>query len=198
MGSSGDANLLPTGLRPSRQGGSRTFAEGQFSKVFATASRLQTLAPNHSLLLRGEYQWSDDLLVPLEQYSIGGPENVRAFAPAVALFDRAYFMSFEYIMNAPFIADVPAFGTRTWGEVLQFSVFYDHALGRLNDPGRTEEPTYESYRGAGMQLRFNIPGMIDSRLMWAWAVGAETDGEGRSDTGNGRRPQIWGDLTYSF
>ncbi|MCG8325623.1 MAG: hypothetical protein MI673_08900 [Thiotrichales bacterium] len=194
MGSSGKASTLVTGFRPSRQGGSRKFAEGQFLKVFATASRLQTLRPNHSLLMRGELQWSDDLLVPMEQYSIGGAENVRAFPPAIALFDRAYFMSFEYIINAPFIADVPAFGTRTWGEVLQLSLFYDHALGRLNDPGRTEEQSYESYRGAGFQFRFNIPGMIDSRLMWAWAVGAENS----SDTGNDRRPQIWGDLTYSF
>ncbi len=194
MGSSGDAQNLLSGVRPSRQGGSRKFAEGQFFKFFATASRLQTLAPHHSLLLRGEYQWSDDLLVPLEQYSIGGAENVRAFPAAHALVDRAYFMSFEYIMNAPFIADVPAFGTRTWGEVLQLSLFYDHAIGRLNDPTATDEETYESYRGAGVQLRFNIPGTLDSRLMWAWALGAPNAG----DVGNDRKPQIWGDLTYSF
>lgn len=198
MGSSADANLLPNSVRPSRQGGSRDFAEGQFSKVFGSFSRLQTITPTRSILLRTEFQWSDDLLVPLEQYSIGGADNVRAFAPAHALTDRAYFVSLEYIVNAPFFADKPAFDNRTWGELLQFSVFYDYAVGRLNDPLSTEEQTWENYKGAGFGLRFNLPGTLDSRLMWAWAIGAPTDSDGRKDVGNGRKPQFWGDITYSF
>ncbi len=198
MGSSAEAGLLPNGVRPSRQGGSRQFAEGQFAKVFGSFSRLQTLAPTQSVLLRTEFQWSDDLLVPLEQYSIGGADNVRAFAPAHSLMDRAYFVSFEYIINAPFFADKTAFGNRTWGELLQFSMFYDYAVGRLNNPLRTEEQTWENYKGAGFGFRFNLPGRLDSRLMWAWAIGAPTDDDGRADVGNGRRPQFWGDITYSF
>lgn len=194
MGSNADALEFPTGLRPSRTGGSRKFAEGQFSKLFVAASRLQTIAPDHSLLLRGEWQWSDDLLVPVEQYSVGGADNVRAFAPAITLFDRAWFLSLEYIVNAPFISDVAFNESRSWGEVLQFSMFYDHAIGRLNDPLVSDDETYESYRGAGFQFRFNLPGTIESRLMWAWAVGAPNEGE----VGNDRRPQFWGDLTYSF
>ena len=92
------------------------------------------------------------------------------------------------------LADRPAFDNRTWGEVLQFSMFYDFAVGRLNDPLRTEESTYENFKGVGFGLRFNMPGTLDSRLMWAWAIGAPNEG----DVGNDRRPQFWGDLTYSF
>lgn len=194
MGSHTDATELPAALRPSRQGGSGEFASGEFTKLFGTFSRLQTLAPRESLLIRAEVQWSDDLLVPAEQYSIGGPENVRAYPSAHQLMDRAWFASFEYIINAPFIADRPAFGNRTWGEVLQFSVFYDIAVGRLNDPLNSEESTYENYKGLGFGFRFNLPGSLDSRLMWAWAVDAPNSG----DVGNDRRPQFWGDLTYSF
>jgi hemolysin activation/secretion protein len=191
MGDSEDAVQQPAGLRPSRQGGSGTFAEGQFDKLLVTASRLQTVRPNTSLLVRAEYQWSNDLLVPLEQYSVGGPDNVRAYGPAEVLYDSALFFSAELIQNMPFITDVRAFGNRTWGELVQISAFYDHAVGRLNDPLDSEPDGYTNFKGAGVQLRFTLPGAIESRVMWAWRVGGD-------EADNQRQPQLWGDLTYRF
>jgi hemolysin activation/secretion protein len=191
MGDSEDALQQPAGQRPSRQGGSGTFAEGQFDKLFLTASRLQTVRPNTSLLVRAEYQWSNDLLVPLEQYSVGGPDNVRAYQPAEFLLDSALFFSAEIIQNMPFITDVRAFGNRTWGELVQISMFYDHAVGRLNDPLPTDPDGYVNFKGAGIQMRFTLPGKIESRLMGAWRVGG-------NDSQNERNPQVWGDLTYRF
>jgi hemolysin activation/secretion protein len=144
-----------------------------------------------SLLFRSELQWSDDVLVPLEQYSVGGPENVRAFPVAQTLWDRAFFYSFELLFNAPFIADQPAFENRTWGELLQFSMFYDFAVGRLNEPLVSDVQGYENFRGAGLGLRFNLPGTIESRVFWAWELGGQ-------EIGNDKKPQFWGDFTYSF
>ena len=203
MGSAADNSLLPTGVQPSRQGrlsdGTLIPASGSFVKLFGSFSRLQTIVPNHSILFRSEMQWTPDLLVPVEQYSIGGAENVRAFSPAHKLVDRAMFFSFEYIINAPFIASKPAFANRTWGELLQFSMFYDLAVGNLNDPLVQDEQTWENYKGAGFGFRFNVPGSVAARLMWAWAIGAPTDADtGQADNGNDRRPQFWGDVTYSF
>jgi hemolysin activation/secretion protein len=191
MGSSASASEHRAGTRPSRQGGDGRFAAGQFDKLFLTASRLQTVRPNTSLLVRAEYQWSNDLLVPLEQYSIGGPDNVRAYAPAESLQDSALFFSAEIIQNMPFITDVRAFGNRTWGELVQISMFYDHAVGRLNDPLDTDPDGYINFKGAGVQVRFTLPGMIESRVMGAWRVGG-------NDSENERHPQVWGDLTYRF
>ncbi len=196
MGSSGDQFDLATNARSSRRGGSGALAEGQFSKVSANFQRLQLMTRNQSLLFRSEFQWSNDLLVPLEQYSVGGPENVRGFPDGQGLFDRAYFFSFEYIFNAPFIADKPAFKNRTWGEVLQLSIFYDFATAQQNDPldsaaDRNTSGSWVTFRSIGAGLRFNVPGMIDSRLMYA---------NGLSDDvpNNNRGGQIWGDFTYSF
>lgn len=193
MGSHLDAAELPAGERPSRQAGppDGRYAAGQFSKVFVTASRLQTLRPNLSLLLRGEYQWSSDFLVPMEQYSVGGPDNVRAFPPGQALLDRAYFVSAEVIHNMPFITDKVAFGNRTWGELVQFSIFYDLAVGRLNKPLPNDPHGYVNFKGAGVQMRFNLPGTLDGRLISAWDLAGNT-------ANNGRKPQIWADLTYHF
>lgn len=195
MGSSSEAALRPFGTRPSRQGGPprNRFAAGQFTKLFATYTRLQTLTRHQSLLFRAEWQWSDDILVPIEQYSAGGPENVRGFAVADILWDRAFFFSLEYIINAPFIADKPAFENRTWGELLQFSLFYDMAIGRLNEPLVTEQQGYDNIRSLGFGLQFNLPGEIESRFLTAWAVGSERD-----EVGNERTPQFWGDITYRF
>lgn len=193
MGSHNDSLNLPVGRQPSRRAGQPDgrLAAGQFTKLFATASRLQTIRPGLSLLLRGEYQWSSDFLVPLEQYSVGGPDNVRAFPPAQILLDRAVFGSAELILNMPFITDVEAFGNRTWGELIQLSAFYDHARGRLNKPLPSDPQGNENFKGAGVQARFSLPGVIESRLIFAWEVGSD-------DADNERSPQIWVDFTYRF
>ena len=193
MGSAEDALNLDPRLRPSRQGGApnNEYAAGQFTKLFGGYTRLQTLTTHQSLLLRLDFQWSSDLLVPLEQYAVGGPSNVRAFPPGQVLWDRAYFLSFEWLINAPGIADVPAFDNRTWGELVQVHAFYDHALGRVNQPAVTQVASYDSLKGAGVALSFNLPGTIESRITWAWEIGKDT-------AANDKGLQVWGDLTYYF
>lgn len=196
MGSSGDQFALPAGSRSSRRGGSGQVASGQFDKLNINYQRLQLMTKNQSLLFKTELQWSNDLLSAQEQYSVGGPENVRGYPDAQGLFDRAYFFSLEYIFNAPFITDVPAFQNRTWGELLQFSVFYDFATAQQNDPldtgtDRNTSGSWVTFKSVGMGLRFNLPGSIDSRLMYATELGSEIPGDGRFG-------HIWGDFTYSF
>lgn len=197
MGSSGDQLAGSPSSRSSRRGNQSTeFAEGQFTKISGSYQRLQLMTKNQSLLLKTEFQWSNDILAPLEQYSVGGPENVRGYPDAEGLFDRAYFFSLEYIFNAPFIADVAAFQNRTWGELLQFSVFYDFATAQQNDAlntasDRNSSGSWVTFKSVGMGLRFNLPGSIDSRLMYATELGSEIPN-------NGRFGQIWGDFTYSF
>lgn len=197
MGSSGDQLAGAAGSRSSRRGNSANeFAEGQFKKVSGSYQRLQLMTKNQSVLLKTEFQWSNDILAPLEQYSVGGPENVRGFPDAQGLFDRAYFFSLEYIFNAPFIADKPAFNNRTWGELLQFSVFYDFATANQNEAldtaaDRNTSGSWVTFKSIGMGLRFNLPGSIDSRLMYATELGPEIPNDGRFG-------HIWGDFTYSF
>jgi hemolysin activation/secretion protein len=198
MGSSADAELLPIGEQPSRQSGlDRSFASGEFFKVFGNFMRLQTLSSRNglSLLLRGEVQWSSDLLVPMEQYPVGGPDNVRAYAPAHQLLDRAAFYSIELIKNMPFIADQQAFGNRTWGELVQLSIFYDFAVGRLNSPLARDIQEglrgYVNFSGVGIQMRFTLPGAIESRFMFATELS-------NSDPETSRSNQFWGDFTYRF
>jgi hemolysin activation/secretion protein len=193
LGSMDDAPGL---VAPSRVNSDGEFAAGKFDMLLLAASRLQSLSllsehlRHHSLLLRTELQWSDDLLVPMQQYAVGGPANLRAYQPTEALFDKAVFASVEWIVNAPFIADKEAFANRTWGEVLQISAFYDWAYGRVNEPLLPENES-ETYGGAGLGLTFTYPDRLMLRLIAARRVTSP-----KSE--NGRQPQYWADLTFDF
>jgi len=199
MGSSGDQFAVGTvaANRSGRRGNSAVeVAEGQFEKVTFSYQRLQLLAKGQSLMFGTEAQWSNDVLSNQELYSIGGPENVRGFPDAQGLFDRAFFFKLEYILNAPFgLASQPAFMNRTWGEVLQLSFFYDVATATNNDPLSNTDPNQQNrwsvFRSIGLGLRFNIPGSINSRLMYANKIGTDIPNDNRYG-------RLWADFTYSF
>ena len=207
MGDSVAADLLrPIGKAPSVEGRTITkpdgsllnqFAEGDFNKINLRLERLQTITPDMTLQLRTEWQWTNDLLVPLEQYAVGGPDNVRAYPQGQHLMDRAVFGSAEIIHNVPFITNKPAFGNRTWGELLQLTMFYDFARGRLIKPFAAEDEGYRTFMGAGVSAIFNLPGSIESKFISAWDIDFESN---KNDKGpnNGKIPQIWGELTYRF
>ena len=199
MGSSGDQFAVGTvaANRSGRRGNSTNeVAEGQFEKVTFSYQRLQLLAKGQSLMFGTEAQWSNDVLSNQELYSIGGAENVRGFPDAQGLFDRAFFFKLEYILNAPFgLANQPAFMNRTWGEVLQLSFFYDVATATNNDPLSNTDPNQQNrwsvFRSIGLGLRFNIPGSINSRLMYANKIGTDIPNDNRYG-------RLWADFTYSF
>jgi hemolysin activation/secretion protein len=183
-------------IPPTRQGGTGEFAQGKFSKAFLSLSRFQALTPvwdklgDHNLLFTFEIMYSPDLLVPLEQYTIGGPTNVRGYRPTEALFDRAVFGSIEWIINAPFIAEQPAFGNRTWGELYQFSLFYDMGAGKLNSALPVDKQS-ENFKSVGMAFSFNNPNVFSSKISIATPIGAPAPE-------NGKNPQYWVDLNFFF
>jgi hemolysin activation/secretion protein len=209
MGSAADAAEIGSSQIPSRRGADGTFAAGEYFKLTGTYTRLQNMSPvndwfnlennffnGHSILFNAELQWTDDMLVPLEQYSVGGADNVRAYGVGERLWDKAVFSSIEYLVNAPFISDEEAFAGRTWGELVQVSAFYDIATGRNLNPLTTGIQGYEVFRGAGVALRFNVPGLVSARLSAAWAMGERESVP--TDPVNNRKPQIWGDITFTF
>ncbi len=189
----------PAFVPPTRQGGNGKFAQGDFNKVLLRLSRFQALTPvwdklkDHNLLFTSEIMWSPDLLVPLEQYVVGGPDNVRGYRSTEKLFDRAVFGSVEWIINAPFVADVPAFGNRTWGEIIQFSMFYDVASGYLNSALAPTERKAENYNSVGLAFSFNNPKVFSSKLTIAAPVGSSPRPEE-----SGWEPKYWLDVNVFF
>lgn len=189
-------NVSRPSTPPSRQAGDRRFAGGDFDKFFFTYSRLQSLSPlgdfwgNKSLLLRLEGQWSADLLVPLEQYAFGGPNNVRAYRPTEALSDKAAFFSLEYIVQAPGFSDKEGIGGKTWGELLQVALFYDIGWGSRNEPLRSEDKAIV-LDGYGFSVQFNNPDSFAAKLAIGFPI---SDPEPIND----REPQYWLDFNLPF
>ena len=174
----------------SRRSGAGEFASGKFEKISLRGSRFQSLTKNTSLLFRGDFQWSNDLLLPLEQAVMGGPGNVRAYPTAEFLRDKMLFLSLEYNINAPGFADKPAFGHRTWGEIFQTSLFLDYSKGRLNDPLANEDRNVE-LSGMGIAFQFLIPNRLAARL----EISSRLSSKKQSNDDN---PQLFFSLDYYF
>ena len=167
---------------------------GDFDKIRMRLARLQAITRNNSLLLRVDGQYSPDTLTSLEQMSVGGPNSVRAYPVNEYLYDKAVFASAEWIINAPGFADRPAFANRTWGEILQFSLFFDYATGRLNNPTQVEDENLNdvTIHGAGGAVQLNLPGQFYARL----DVASQTSDI--ETIGNDRDPQYWLTARYDF
>jgi len=156
---------------------------GDFDKININLVRLQAINKTNSLLLTFRGQAASDPLPSLEQMSLGGPNSVRAYPVSEFLYDKAWFASAEWIMNAPGFSDKPAFANRTWGELLQLSVFFDIADGSLNDKGLNEIEG-DQLKGAGGAVQLNLPGQFFTRLDVARHIGGD-------DPTNDRSTQYW-------
>ena len=163
----------PLDTPSSRLSGNGVLAGGDFGKFYMSYTRVQRVTENSTLVFRADAQSSSDLLVSLEQFSLGGPQSVRAYTPAEFLVDTGGFLSLEYSIAAPGFGEQQAFGSGyNWGELLRFSVYFDYAGGELNDPAFTEQRTRD-ISGYGIGIDFSVPGRFTSRLDIAEPRGSE-------------------------
>lgn len=147
-----------------RRGNNGARAGGDFTKFNLAYSRLQPTFTLQSLLFRFQMQSSSDLLTSLEQYSLGGPYNVRAYPVAEVLVDNALFTSFEYILTAS--PDIE----QTWLNKLQLSVYFDYASGDLNDP-LINELSSTTLSGLGLGIQVEPFNKFRARIDLATATG---------------------------
>lgn len=174
----------------SRTGASGEKAGGEFTKVVGNYTRLQNLGWGTSLLLRADGQWSDDLLVSLEQYSMGGPFNVRAYPQSESLVDAGYFGSAEFAVNAPGFTNVSAFWGYQWGDIIQFSTFVDYAAGYTNDPQNGVEK-HRTLAGYGFGAKFTLPGILQMNMTTAFPLSKE-------DATNNHKPQTFFSVSVQY
>lgn len=173
---------------------SRLDAGGGFDKLTGQIQRFQRITQNNALLIRLSGQYSDDVLVSLEQFSIGGPNTVRAYPAAEFLADTAGFASLEWIVNAPGFASRPAFGGRTWGQVFQASLFVDYATGRLTEALAGEQDSID-LSGWGAALQLNVPSGFPGGFFARVDVATPISKEAPT---NGRDPQYFFRLGFAL
>ncbi len=124
------------------------------------AQWVRLLAPDTLLLLRGDVQFADRPLVPLEQIGIGGQESVRGYRQDALLTDNAVFASAE--VRLP-IARFPG-----ENNILQVAPFVDFGTA-WNRGGRdesTSESETETLLSLGLGLRLQLQERLTARFDW--------------------------------
>ncbi len=178
---------------------SRLNATPQFTKMSMGFSRLTAVRPGHTLLMRFAGQYTRDRLTSLEQFSMGGPNQLRALASSSFLADSGAFASVEWIVQAPGFADKEGPGGRLWGDILSVGLFVDHTRGWTTDPlPGTETPNYK-FTGYGLSLSFMLPGTMNLRIQHARLAGGARPGTGPRDPNRVEDSyKTWFELGYTF
>lgn len=176
-------------LNSSRIGSGGVRAGGDFDKVEVGFLRHQSINPNHAVMFKLNGQYSSDLLVPIEQFSMGGPTSVRAYPSSQYLADSGAFVSLEYQAAPTFLGDQQFLG-HSLADSLRLIAFADYAWGERNLALRSEEEELELF-GAGLGLRLNIPDKLSASATVAAPL-SETE------PSNERDPQYFLDFKYIF
>lgn len=134
------------------------------SRFFAWRGQAQwvrLLAPDTTLLLRGDLQVADRPLVPFEQLSLGGLESVRGYRQDLLLVDNGFFASAE--------VRVPIARFARNNSLLQLAPFVD--FGTTWDITRTpttassdREPS--TLLSVGLGLRLQLQDRLTARFDW--------------------------------
>ncbi|QNK01457.1 ShlB/FhaC/HecB family hemolysin secretion/activation protein [Dyella telluris] len=132
--------------------------DDSFTVAKLAYTRLQFLTPTQRLYFKFSGQYTDDALTPMEQFVIGGPDNVRAYPIADVLADRGYYTSVEYHVDAPGFADaVSPFHARPWRELLELETFVDYARGWPVGGNRLNGVTSKEVSDIGAGFVFRLP-----------------------------------------
>lgn len=154
------------GVSQKEFGSDRTLAGGvnstllptDFQRLAIRLTRLQSITEEYSILFRYKAQFTNDPLFSIYQRTLGGSDDIRAIPNSYYIRDNYQGGSIEFILNSPGISDVPYDEGLTYGQVMQFSFFYDHSQGYDNSAFDTSPKINLSGYGFGFQ--FNHPDFI--------------------------------------
>ena len=122
-----------------------------YERLTLSALRIQKLFGYNNLILRGTGQYTNDRLVAIETFVIGGYGSVRGFDPATFLGDSGYTLSAEINFAPPGLTEKMIFNQKV-GQVIQLAAFYDYWAVFTNDP-LPGERTQSHLDGYGLGLR---------------------------------------------
>ena len=136
-----------------------TDRDGRFFAWLGQAQYVQRLGKHGAqFIVRGDFQWTDDQLLSLEQFSIGGHSTVRGYRENQLVRDRGVIGSAEL--------RVPIWLNGRGKPIVQLAGFYD--IGAGWDVGqRTAAPKY--VHSAGMGLLVNAWDKLTAEIYWACA-----------------------------
>ncbi len=175
-------NEISTGI-PDFMGGSESIDDkssrvgtgSKFIKNKTDVLRLQQLPWDANVLLKGQVQLSSHALPAVEQYQLGGINNVRGFAPGAAVGDSGETFTGEFSVPVYFLPQsiqVPYYKTKLY-DAIRIPLYYDFGHVTLRNP-QVGEKKETSLSSIGTGLSLNLPEDLTLRLDVAWKVNGET------------------------
>jgi hemolysin activation/secretion protein len=142
----------------------RTGAKAGYSLWHYGFNAARTFADDWQVRAAFDGQHTGDLLVPGEQFGLGGMDSVRGFAEREISGDKGYRASVELY--------TPEFGASTGisDARARAVVFYDMGEASGNDPQPGDPDNRVASAGAGLRLGLGKP--FSMRLDYAWVVDA--------------------------
>ena len=135
----------------------RESPDSQFLAWRGQAQWVRQFAPDTLLLVRGEAQWADRPLLPVEQFGLGGFESVRGYRQDLLLTDGGLFGSAELRL--------PLFRAPKIKGVMQIVPFLDVGTGW--NRGDRPDPDPQTLVGLGLGLRWQQGDRFTARLDYA-------------------------------
>lgn len=148
--------------------------DSSFTVLEARYVRVQALTETQTGVLRTRLQQSSNLLSPLEQFPLAGPDVVRAYPVGQALADSGAFASAEYRVQAPGFARAAGPFGRAWGDLLTLLTFVDYATGKDNGTGGETE----TLSGFGAGIQFAVPGTFQFLVQGAKPISSVEASDG--------------------
>ena len=135
-------------------------AAGNYTKYSGSLSRLQRLTDFTQLWLSWQGQLASKNLDSSEDFSLGGPQGVRAYPNYEAQGDQGWLGTIE--------------GRRSFGDNWQGTAFFDAGrimVNRFPWQGSTNPNMYNLY-GAGLGINYTLPGQMVGKAMVAHRIGS--------------------------
>lgn len=126
----------------------------QWVRLLGTPTGTPALAP--TLILRGDLQFGDRPLLPVEQFGIGGLGSVKGYRQDQLLTDNGIFASAEI--------RVPVLRVPDWNLGVQIIPFIDFASGW--NSGSSETPSPNTLVSVGLGLQIIQSQNFSARLDW--------------------------------
>ena len=123
---------------------------GQFQWVKLLGER------GDQLRFRADFQYTNNALLPVEQYAVGGLDSVRGYRAFQLLRDKGYTASVEY--------RIPVFSNPTGERNLQFAAFVDTGGAKFNE---RQNPGPSQITGVGVGLVWNPSPEFSAELYYA-------------------------------
>jgi len=153
---------------PTSRGYENSFDDDNFYRVLLHAARIQKIRGHTILMLRASGQYSDQRLVAMEMFGIGGYGTVRGYNTSLFLGDSGLNLSGELMFAPPFAANETLFKQRV-SQLVQLAIFYDHGQVKNNTviPG---EYGSRSLSGCGAGIRLYYKDIFTFKYDFGYAL----------------------------